>query len=152
MSTSAVVLGIGNRMRGDDAVGSLVTDQLSGIQGAQVIDAETAPENHIEPIVRLKPERVLIVDACDFGGRPGEFRLFDRNEIGRLAGGIVSTHTLPLSMTVELLEKRVRAEIRLLGVQPARVEFGETLSEPVARALPELAAFIRQWVDAAAAS
>ncbi|OYD16078.1 hypothetical protein CH330_03725 [candidate division WOR-3 bacterium JGI_Cruoil_03_51_56] len=141
----AVILGIGNRMRGDDAVGSLVVDELAGIRGLEVIDVRTAPENYIEPVSRLEPKKVLIVDACNFGGRPGEFRLFNPEEIDRLAGGIVSTHTLPLSMTIALLEKNLKAEIRVLGVQPASIEFDAGLSEPVAKVVPGLVSFIRQW-------
>jgi len=142
-----VVLGVGNRLRGDDAIGSLVTDKLGKFEGLMVIDCATTPENYIEPVVRLAPERILIVDACDFGGKPGEFRLFEREDIERLAAGLLSTHTLPLSMTVALLEQQLKTRIQLLGVQPERIDFGEKLSEPVAESTPALVRFITDWAE-----
>ena len=142
-----MVLGVGNRLRGDDAIGSLVTDKLGKFEGLMVIDCATTPENYIEPVVRLAPERILIVDACDFGGKPGEFRLFEREDIERLAAGLLSTHTLPLSMTVALLEQQLKTRIQLLGVQPERIDFGEKLSEPVAESMPALVRFITDWAE-----
>ena len=142
-----MVLGVGNRLRGDDAIGSLVTDELGKFEGLTVIDCATTPENYIEPVVRLAPERILIVDACDFGGKPGEFRLFERDDIERLAAGLLSTHTLPLSMTVALLEQQLKTRIQLLGVQPERIDFGEKLSEPVAESTPALVRFITDWAE-----
>jgi len=143
-----VLVGVGNRLRGDDAIGCAVIDELGELEGVKVIDAGNTPENYLEPIARLEPERILIVDACDFGGRPGEFRLFGRDEIERLSYGLLSTHTLPLSLTAEMLARETGADIRLLGVQPARVEFGQDLSVPVAKALPEVVAFVRAWAGA----
>jgi len=141
----SVVMGVGNRLRGDDAVGSLVVDELGEMDRVRVFDCSTTPENFIGPVAELEPERVLIVDACAFGGRPGEFELFGQEDFERLAAGFLSTHTLPLTMTVELLAASVPARFELLGVQPERIAFGEGLSEPVAAALPELVRFIRRW-------
>ena len=143
---TTVVVGVGNRLRGDDAVGPMVIDELAGSDGLALIDAGSAPENHLEPIVRLKPGLVVFVDACDFRGSPGEFREFGREELDRLAGGLVSTHTLPLTMTVVLLGQQVEAEIALLGIQPERLDFNAGLSEPVRAALPRVADYLRRRV------
>ncbi|UCG43932.1 MAG: hydrogenase 3 maturation endopeptidase HyCI [candidate division WOR-3 bacterium] len=145
----AVVVGVGNRMKGDDAVGCLVADELTAPEKAfqaKVYDAGTAPENYIEPIVELDPDRVLFIDACAFGGEPGEFRLFGREEMDRLAAGLVSTHTLPLSMTAALLGQQTKATIQLLGIQPQSLEFDAGLSEPVSRAMPGIVEFVKVWV------
>lgn len=144
----AVIIGVGNRLRGDDAVGCLVIEALKDCVDAVLFDAESAPENHIEPAVEAHPSRILFIDACDFGGSPGEFRLFGRDELERLALGLVSTHTLPLTMTAQLLEQRTGAGVWLLGVQPARVEFGAGVSRPVARALPGIVRLVREWLSA----
>jgi hydrogenase 3 maturation protease len=144
-----VILGVGNRMRGDDAVGCLVVDELHGMDDVEAIDAGTTPENYVEPIVELNPERVLIVDACAFGGKPGEFRLFGREDMERLAAGMVSTHTLPLNMTVSLLEQQLEADIHFLGVQPEALEFDAGLSGPVEDALEAIVEFVRDWANEA---
>jgi len=155
LSPATVIIGVGNRLRGDDAVGCLAVEALRDRVAAVLFDAETTPENFIEPAARANPGRVLFIDACDFGGEPGEFRLFGRAEFERLAMGLVSTHTLPLTLTAELVGQRTGAEVWLLGVQPARLEFGTQVSRPVAAALPGIVRFVCDWVsrgpDAAAA-
>jgi hydrogenase 3 maturation protease len=178
-----VVLGVGNRLRGDDAVGCLICDELgkernqdrglpprhqdtkkasaqSPIVNRQsaippdvfVLDCGSAPENYIQPIADRSPERILIIDCCNYGARPGEFRLFSREEVERLSYGLLSTHTLPLTLTIEMLSLETRAAIELLGIQPERIEFGEDLSKPVRRALPAAVEFVRNWAKAAAAA
>jgi hydrogenase 3 maturation protease len=174
-----VVLGVGNRLRGDDAVGCLVCDELGKdrIPGSQdsrgqepiagilesssprppsscgsslvnsvfVLDCGNTPENYIQPVADRNPTRILVVDCCNYGAQPGEFRLFSREEVDRLSYGLLSTHTLPLTLTIEMLSLETRAAIELLGIQPERIDFGEDLSQPVRRALPAVVEFVRNW-------
>ncbi len=186
-----VILGVGNRLRGDDAVGCAVCDELAGAdrispprhqdtksgsesQGldrnpprgfgscpedfgpsavsreplaplVHVIDCGDTPENFVEPVAKLAPRRILVIDCCDFGAEAGEFRLFSRQELEELSYGLLSTHTLPLSLTVELLSVETGAVIQLLGIQPDQIEFGTNMSEPVQRALPAVVEFVRNW-------
>ena len=155
-----VVLGVGNRLRGDDAVGCLVCDELqktspsslvprpSSVPGPFVLDCGNTPENYIQPVADQNPTRILVVDCCNYGAPPGEFRLFSREEVDRLSYGLLSTHTLPLTLTIEMLSLETRAAIELLGIQPERIEFGEDLSEPIRRALPAVVEFVRDWAAA----
>jgi len=171
-SRSVVVLGVGNRLRGDDAIGCLVCDELckeripgikdsrspvpdTGIldsstprplsDSAFVLDCGNTPENYIQPVVDRSPERILVVDCCDYGAKPGEFRLFSRPEIEQLSYGLLSTHTLPLTLTIEMLSIATKARIELLGIQPERIEFGTDLSPAAQSALPALVERVRAW-------
>jgi hydrogenase 3 maturation protease len=144
-----VIVGVGNRLRGDDAIGCIVIDELAGTEGVDLIDAGTAPENYIEPVTGLGPSHILFVDACDFGGSPGECRLFDRNQVAELAYGLMSTHTLPIHLTVEMLAQETRADIRLLGIQPEGIELGSDLSESARAGLAGAVAACRQWAVSA---
>ena len=94
------------------------------------------------------PARILVVDCCNYGAKPGEFRLFSRQEIEDLSYGLLSTHTLPLTLTIEMLSLETHATIELLGIQPERIDFGEDLSEPVKRSLPAVVEFVRNWAQA----
>ena len=160
----AVILGVGNRLRGDDAVGCILCDELKGtgkspIANCQlpiapdvfVFDCGSTPENYVQPVADRNPTRILVVDCCDYGAKPGEFRTFSRPEIEQLSYGLLSTHTLPLTLTIEMLTLQTRATIELLGIQPERIEFGAELSEPVRRALPALLEFLQNWARAEAA-
>jgi len=113
-----------------------------------VIDCGDTPENYVEPVAKLAPRRILVIDCCDFGAEAGEFRLFSRQELEELSYGLLSTHTLPLSLTVELLSLETGATIELLGIQPEQIEFGTDLSPSVQAALPALVGRVRDWVRA----
>jgi len=110
-----------------------------------ILDCGSTPENYIQPVARRNPTRILVVDCCNYGARPGEFRLFRREEVDRLSYGLLSTHTLPLTLTIEMLSLETDATIELLGIQPEQIEFGEDLSEPVQRALPGVVELVRNW-------
>jgi hydrogenase 3 maturation protease len=158
-----VVLGVGNRMRGDDAVGCIVADELlraghdpippgesgSCPKSANVIDCSNTPENYILPVADSKPSKVLVVDCCDFGGSAGDWRLFSRAQLDELSYGLLSTHTLPLTLTIEMLAMQTGADVSLLGIQPQQIEFGNDLSEEVRRRLPELVQYVRAWIAGA---
>jgi len=151
--SKVLILGVGNRLKGDDGVGCRVVDLLNtlpafkkkGTLEIEAIDAGTVPENYIGLIVDKKPERVLIVDACLFEGKPGTFRLFDRARLENLRLPNFSTHTPPLSLIAQLIFETTGAEVYLLGIQPHRRNFGEGLSQALSAALPEIVSFIQEW-------
>jgi hydrogenase 3 maturation protease len=130
-----VILGIGSTLRGDDAAGPLVCEELSGRVPAQVIDAGTVPENYIGPILAASPEVLFIVDAVDFGGRPGQIRLCRPDEIPPLA---FSTHALTFHLSLDLIRREKNLEVCVLGVQAGRRELGEGLSPAVGQAVETL--------------
>ncbi len=127
-----VIVGIGNRMRGDDAAGSLVAEGLSEAGLPRVIDCQEAPENFLGKIRDLQPDGLLIVDAVEFGGDPGEVRLFDAAQFQTQA---VSTHAAGITPLGQYLGAGSEIPCRILAVQPADVSWGAEVSEPVRRAV-----------------
>ena len=59
-----VVIGVGNPLRGDDAVGMAVIDHLErrALKNVLLLRAESAPENFTGPIREYEPTHVLMVD------------------------------------------------------------------------------------------
>ncbi len=80
----ALIVGIGNTLKGDDGAGVLICQQLKDIIGQNVIDAGTVPENYIQPIIKKAPKVLLILDAIDFGGCPGAVNIFKPEELNSL--------------------------------------------------------------------
>lgn len=136
----AVILGVGNDLRGDDAAGPALCERLAGDVSAVVIDAGTAPENHIRPIQEAKPDVLLIVDAVDFGGPPGHIRLFEPTDMSRFA---FSTHTLSLHLFIDLLQGDQPLDVRLVGIQAGPRRLGDGLSPAVQEAVEMLADVFR---------
>ena len=139
-----IVLGIGNRLGGDDAAGTAVIDELSHRRQKikaplsteiMAIDTGTAPESYTSVIRRHQPDLLILVDAADMGLPQGALRTIPPEKIGTLA---FSTHSMPLSVFVSYL-KEFCGKVLLIGVQPAHTEIGEHISRAVRRSVKELA-------------
>lgn len=130
-----VILGVGNTLKGDDAVGPLVCERLSGRVSARVIDAGTTPENYIRPILEASPDVLLIVDAIQFGACPGEMRIVPLDQVDR---SIFSTHALSLHLSIDLIRRERPLEACLVGIQAGNVRFGSCLSPAVGDAVERL--------------
>ena len=125
---TVVLIGIGNRWRGDDAAGPEIIARLAGRAEALCIDAGDAPERHLGEAVEARPDAILLVDAVDFGGRPGEVALFGQTDLPSRLG---TTHDVPLSVLMGYLRAMVEADILLLGIQPETTGFGTRMSAAV---------------------
>lgn len=130
-----VIVGVGNRLRGDDGVGPALVDALQGKTSTVCIDAGTAPENYIGVIAKEGPETVLVVDAAYLGLAPGSYEVLGKEAL--LSHGI-STHNLSPDLFMGFLESETRAAVYLLAVQPGCVAFGDTLSLPVKKTLDKI--------------
>ena len=110
-----ILMGIGNEINGDDAIGVLVARRLKYLlpQDWVVIDAGIMPENYTSRIERLKPELLVMVDAIkEEGVDPGDVKLINRGSLGSL---VLSTHTLPLSLLYDYLSQFV-PRIIIIGI------------------------------------
>ena len=127
-----LILGIGNRLRGDDAVGPILIDRLQGKVNVPMIDAGDVPENYLGPIEESGAELVLIIDAVDMGANPGDTALFD---IHQIQGKSISTHTANLGLLFKVIPPESRPQVIVLGIQPESTNHGQGLSESVSRTL-----------------
>lgn len=123
-----LVLGVGNRLRGDDAVGSLLAEKIPESQNLQAIDAGDAPENYLGVIEAANPQIILLVDALDFGGSPGDVAFFGLDQLGQTA---MSTHGIGLPLLFRALEILPAPEVIVLGIQPGQTAFGSQLTVQV---------------------
>jgi hydrogenase 3 maturation protease len=130
-----VVAGIGNPLRGDDAAGSLVARGLAAGGTARVVDCEEVPENHLDQLRAGPPRLVVLCDAVDFGGRPGDVHWFAPEDLATTG---VSTHRVSLRLLASCLRQAGVGSIWILGIQPGQTEIGSEMTPAVARAVREL--------------
>ena len=128
-----VILGIGNTLQSDDGIGSLLAGWLKDKVPYIVYDAGASPENYLGKIIKDRPDNIIIVDAVDFGGKPGEFRELEGSAIQTV--NLFSTHNASISLTINYLQSHLKADIIILIIQPKRLAFGDKLSPEVSRAL-----------------
>jgi hydrogenase 3 maturation protease len=145
-----VVIGVGSELRGDDAFGVLAARELSealaggvsGFEDVEVLEGGVAPENLAERAARTSPRTVVLVDAADFGGEPGELRVIDPEELGWQLGG--ATHAPSLELLATYLRERCGARTVILAAQPASTEFGTEISPALKAAASRAAEALRQ--------
>ncbi len=134
-----IILGIGNPLGGDDAVGSFIVRRInekqqgkaraerpeaSRQQDITAIDAGTVPESYTSIIRRNRPEQLVLVDASDMGLPPGSIRLLSPEKIATLS---FSTHSMPLSAFVSYVSEFC-GQVYIIGIQPKRIKIGDKLS------------------------
>lgn len=135
------VLCVGNPDRGDDGFGPAVAEGLRDRIGVPLFDGGMAPENELPRIADLNPQCVLVVDAVDFSGEPGELRLMSP---GELRADDISTHAASLSVAAEFLTISCGARVLVLAAQPRSLELGDGLSTEVRDAVDETVRLLRQ--------
>lgn len=136
-----VVVGIGNRLRGDDAAGCLVAGRLQETPLATVLMGEEAPERLAGQIAEARPDVIVLVDAVDLGARPGSCALLEEDQ---LLAYMPSTHRLPLGILMRLLQWETAADVLLLAIQPGELALGAPVSPQVQAAVTALAAIVER--------
>jgi hydrogenase 3 maturation protease len=140
-----IFLCIGNEMRGDDAVGPLIAQNLAQIFNEQkdikVINAETVPENYTGLIRKENPSHIIFIDAVEMKLNPGHIRLVYRDEIADYS---ISTHAMPLSFMIKYLESFTDAKILLIGIQPKNIEMSHPISEEVKKSVYRLTRILKK--------
>ena len=145
---SALVVGIGNPSRGDDAIGPLVAARVArlGLAGVEVV-------THEEPLGLLERlpghEVVVVVDAArSRGGHPGTVHVVpvgvtplprDAEALGSHGLGVVEAIELARALG------RLPQRLTLVGVEVRDLEVGAAVSEQVRDRLDDA---VRAVVDA----
>lgn len=153
------VLGLGNLMRADDAVGMLAIERLRSDPrlppSVLLIEGGTLGLDLLHPLDGVT--HLLALDAIEAGLPPGTILRFSGGDIDTIPIG-KSVHLLGFSDLIGALRLTGSAprEIVVLGVQPQVIGWSTELTPSVEAALPELldAALeqIAAWVGTAASA
>lgn len=144
---SCVVLGLGNCLLQDDGIGVHAVRALmeSPPAGACVLEVGTDVFSAVPWLE--KASRVLAIDAMDAGGQPGDIFHFSSHEVNAQVPR-TSLHEMGLLSVLEFVPKYKWPEIAILGVQPAVINYGLGLSEPLLKVLPKVVQAAREIVAA----
>ena len=134
-NSKILILTIGNILKGDDAVGPLLYEQLKGKISTEIIDAGTVPENYIQTIIKKTPEILLVIDAIDFAAPVGTIHMFKPCQLSSL---IISTHSLSPRIFVDMITNEIDIQVYFLGIQPLQTQMGNPLSTAVDKAAKQL--------------
>lgn len=137
---SAVVIGVGNRYRSDDAIGPMIAARIDALKlpGLQVTVCDGEPTGLLDAWAGT--DLAVVVDAVQCEPcTPG--RIW-RTTVESLRGitCATSSHALGIPDAVPLGRAlgRMPGELVIIAVEAANLGLGEGLSEPVERAAPHV--------------
>ena len=148
VTAPTLVLGFGNVLLSDDGAGVQLVERLRselGSQAAEFVDGGTLSFSLLSYLVAT--DSMLVIDAADLNSTPGTIDLFE----GAAMDAFLKTsrrrtvHEVGLIDLLDMarLEDCLPSQRALLCIQPGRIDWCETLSAPVAEALPEAARLAR---------
>lgn len=147
-----LVLGLGNILLSDEAVGVNVVKHLQGLpaeetQGLTLMDGGTMGLSLL--VAMEDADAMIIVDAAVLNDKPGAMKIFegpDMDHFLRHRGR--SPHDIGLDDILDGLRLReaVPEHRALVGIQPAVLTIGEHLTPDVAAAVPKAAESILQLI------
>lgn len=138
-------MGIGNTLHNDDGVGSLLASRIKDRVPYIVYDTGANPENYLGKVIKDKPDSIVIIDAVDFGAKPGAFREWEGPDVETV--NLYSTHNASLSLTINYLKNNLKADIIILIIQPKSIAFGENLSPEIQETLRKLEHWFSRLAD-----
>ena len=158
---SILIMGVGNALMQDDAVGTHVTDALRASpytpSSLDVIDGGTIGLSLLPQMEDA--DAVIIVDAAEIKAEPGTIRLFRDEEIDRqLSGKRRTVHEVALVdlFSAAAIRGRMPSRRVLVAIQPECTEWGVDLTPAVQAAVPGACASIlelaAQWQNKEAAA
>lgn len=145
-----LVLGCGNVLFGDDGFGCALVEYVNSHhvvpEDVCLLDAGTGVRKLLFTLSLspVRPARLLIVDALDVGGTPGELFETDPAEIPAIKLDDFSMHQIPTSNLLRELQETCGVEVRILACQtgPLPEEIRPGLSPPLQAAVPRAV----QWL------
>jgi hydrogenase maturation protease len=154
---TSMIIGVGNRDRGDDAAGPMVCDRLRAQPGTTPTAIRTfVCEGSILDLALHwdHDDHVIIVDAMQPGTEPGRIVTWDATVEPLATPGAVSTHEIDVSVAVELARAigRMPAHLVVIGIEAAQTEWGSLPSTPVDAAIDAVVDLVIEQLVARAAA
>lgn len=149
---NTLILGIGNSLLSDEGLGIRMLDYLRRhfpeLPGVTYLDGGTLSFT-LAPWIE-EADRLIVVDAAELKSAPGTVKVFEGEEMDLFSSKTKrSVHEVSLGdllaiahLTGSLPEKRT-----LIAIQPQKIDWGSSLSNPVKRALPVAADHITNQLD-----
>jgi len=136
-----LLIGAGNTLRGDDGAGPAIIELLVDKVSAALLDVGEVPESYFSRIFEADPDTIVFLDAANFGAHPGDLAVL---EIEDIAGCCISTHQMPMNLFFNYIKQNSRADIFAIGIQPAQIGFGDSMSPAVAESVSATASLLQQ--------
>lgn len=146
-----LVLGLGNTLLSDEAVGVRVVEAVRARPEAAGLTCLDGGTMGLSLLIEMEDaDALIIVDAARLEALPGTMRLFEGAEMDafmRTRG--INPHDIGLEDLMDALRLReaLPAHRALVGIEPATLAVGDGLSPDVARAVPDAVAAVLGLIE-----
>jgi hydrogenase maturation protease len=137
------IVGVGNRLLGDEGVGLHVIDKLSQIPMPPYVNIIDCGCDLLGLMAYIsEPARILVIDAIRAGGEPGEIYSFDYSRLTTTKVEMCSAHQVKTVDSLRLIKlvcpALAESEIVVVGVEPKAMELSSDLSKEVGESIAEV--------------
>lgn len=146
----AVVIGVGNRWRGDDGVGPAVLDALRDQVGAgvELVESDGEPTRLLDAFAG--GDQVVMIDAVKTGATPGTVHRFTSDDLPAGMGIGQSSHLVALVDTIAMgkLLGKLPDGLVVIGIEAIDFDHGTEMTTEVAAAVDDAAAAVLDEIRA----
>ena len=132
---NVLIIGLGNRLRGDDAAGLLLAEKVNNLK-YKVICAESGIENYIGKIIEAKADIIIIIDAVFLNEKIGSYKIFSSDFV---QNNEIISHSLSFNILKDLIKSKIHSKIFFIGIQPKTIAIGDKPTLPVIKTINLLA-------------
>lgn len=146
---NCVIIGIGNTLRGDDALGWIAAERLEFLEADNLAEVLTVQQLSLDLVEPISQTRLVIFIDAKMGAPVGEFNLEKIEPDSALSNQV--THFFDpqtLLAAIQALYGR-HPEAYLASIKASKFAFGASLSPEISAALPTLLESIEQIVISA---
>ncbi|MEM4431302.1 MAG: hydrogenase maturation protease [Desulfurococcaceae archaeon] len=135
--SNSIIAFVGSPLRKDDRFGLVLYDEI-GVSNPRIVRCEYGLENCLDEITVLKPDELIVVDAVySSKHNAGDIVLLELMEYSD-ENTILSTHTIPTTVIINILRNMGIKKIYLIGVAVKDISLGLEISMEVSKAINEL--------------
>jgi len=142
MPGNTLILGQGNTLLGDEGDGvktvSFLQNTKPVLQSVEMLDGGTRSFILAGPIEDA--EHLIVIDAAQLNRAPGTVHLYEGNEMDQfvMRNKHNSVHEVSLSdlLVIAHLSGQLPQRRALIGIQPERMDWSDTLTDSVAQSIP----------------
>lgn len=142
-----LILGAGNRILGDDGIGSIVAERLQYLSNdcIEIVDAGTSLYSYLWPLLfdENTPDEIIIMDVI-VGNAPGAIHFIHFTDINKI---FFSSHLFPDSNFLNEISKRnVNIELLLCELGKYDKIFSDKISENGEICINNMENFIKNYL------
>jgi len=147
------IIGLGNPLRRDDGIGLLLLQHLQTQKkilpkNIEYIDGGTSGMNLLHLLAQF--DVVMLIDAVDFKGKPGDARVFSLKDIRSVKKPVImSTYDSDFLSILRLSQelKELPETLVVFSIQPQDVSYGIGLSKEIEMILDDLCLKVQKEIQ-----